>query len=230
MLKVKKKNKEAEFKTRDGTFDEDCIREIWQKDTYMRGELSLLKNAVVIDVGAHIGGFSILAAVLGAKEVLAYEPYPDNFELLRKNIALNGLQSVIKPYEKAVVGIDRPLFMDDTIPFYKKRGVFNTGKMRTVPEGKIPVDTILISDIMEEVDFCDVLKMDIEGGEYEILYGLSSKLYDRIGMITLEFHSETDTLKKGKALLDHLEFRGFKGELFYARSKQGMIKVKNGKI
>jgi FkbM family methyltransferase len=57
---------------------------------------------LVADVGANIGLFSILAAYNGAKEVYAFEPVRETFEILQKNVQVNGLGNVIRPINKAI--------------------------------------------------------------------------------------------------------------------------------
>jgi len=46
----------------------------------------VLKNNIVVDIGANIGAFSLLAAKMGAKKVFAYEPNQVAFEVLQNNI------------------------------------------------------------------------------------------------------------------------------------------------
>jgi len=48
---------------------------------------SFLPNSVVVDVGAHIGSFSINCAIRGASKIYAFEPLQDNYELLLRNIS-----------------------------------------------------------------------------------------------------------------------------------------------
>ena len=61
-----------------------------------------IKGNIVIDLGAHIGVFSVYAALYGAEKVYAYEPLKENYDLLVKNIAVNNLQDKIIPIQKAV--------------------------------------------------------------------------------------------------------------------------------
>src|SRR5208282_5909309 len=54
------------------------------------------------DVGANIGAFTILAAGVAGSRVLAFEPNPDTFAALTRNIHLNALDERIKPVNAAV--------------------------------------------------------------------------------------------------------------------------------
>lgn len=59
--------------------------------------IQLRKGDVFIDVGAHIGKYTILVAKIVGKEglVIAIEPNPENYETLLENIKLNNLKNVI---------------------------------------------------------------------------------------------------------------------------------------
>ena len=77
------------------------------------------QGMIVVDIGAHIGYFTLLAARLVGEtgRVFAFEPDPDNYSLLIKNVSVNGHDNVI-PVQKAVsnkTGQVR-LFLDDCTP------------------------------------------------------------------------------------------------------------------
>jgi len=50
---------------------------------YIRNFVPITKNSIVVDVGAHIGAFSAIAAKI-AHKVVAFEPDPDNYQMLKK--------------------------------------------------------------------------------------------------------------------------------------------------
>ena len=52
---------------------------------------------IVVDVGAHIGRYTIISSkrIGQSGKVIAIEPHPSNFEMLNRNIKLNGLTNVI---------------------------------------------------------------------------------------------------------------------------------------
>ncbi|MGH9926963.1 MAG: FkbM family methyltransferase, partial [Nitrososphaeraceae archaeon] len=55
-----------------------------------------VKDKVVIDIGANIADSSIYFAMNGAKKVIALEPFPKNFEIAQKNIAMNGFTDKVE--------------------------------------------------------------------------------------------------------------------------------------
>jgi len=80
---------------RPGTFDVTAIKEIFSRiyDRYFE----LKTSEIIIDIGAHIGIFTIY--VRNNPEILAFEPNPENYILLKYNIAFNRLKNVnIYPY------------------------------------------------------------------------------------------------------------------------------------
>ena len=125
----------------------------------------------VLDVGAHIGLFSVLAATRGAK-VIAFEPEPRNLALLRKNV--EGLAVEVVP--KAVsdrVGTARLGLHPD-----------NKGRHSIVDDEQkdaIPVPTTTLS-----MD-ADIIKLDVEGAEPLVLKGAKEMIERCRPVIFLEF-------------------------------------------
>jgi len=64
------------------------------------GDIS--KNSTIIDIGAHVGLYSILAAMEVGNIIYAFEPMPDNFKLLSENIKKNKLETKIIPFNVAI--------------------------------------------------------------------------------------------------------------------------------
>ena len=84
-------------------------------DAYEPYTLELFQRAInpgstVLDLGAHHGYFSLLAARWVGKEgkVYAFEPAPENFQILKKNIEFNQFTNVL-PVNKAVSDTDKPM-------------------------------------------------------------------------------------------------------------------------
>src|SRR6516162_290896 len=69
------------------------LHEVFVDKLYFQEGVSILPGDIVLDVGANIGVFTLLAAKQGA-EVYAYEPVPPTFEVLHHNIRLHRLDSV----------------------------------------------------------------------------------------------------------------------------------------
>jgi GT2 family glycosyltransferase/tetratricopeptide (TPR) repeat protein/SAM-dependent methyltransferase len=104
VLPLRDRSIEVSMTTR-GPVDEAIVHDVWERDIYGVRRLDRPPD-VVVDIGAHIGTFAVLAAESwpGAR-VIACEPDPDNFGLLEQN--LRG-RSRIELVQAAVLGDDRP--------------------------------------------------------------------------------------------------------------------------
>lgn len=157
----------------------------------------LARAKVCIDVGAYIGSFSVYAAKRSSATIFALEPIPETAELLKENIKLNKLQDRVILIEAALLGkkitggtVDLYIPTDAAFGSVSKS---HLGLYEVNEEPKIlRVPSITISEIFErhQIDFCDVIKMDCEGAEYDILYNTPREIFERIGVMTIECHKD----------------------------------------
>jgi len=128
------------------------------------------KGDIVLDIGANIGYFTLLFAKLVGKEgkVFAFEPDPDNFSLLEKNVKLNGYQNVIliRGAVSSETGKIRLYLSEEN---KADNRIYNSGDSRR----SIEVEAIRLDDYFEsyegEIDF---IKMDIQGAEAKAIQGM----------------------------------------------------------
>jgi FkbM family methyltransferase len=132
------------------------------------------RGDTVIDVGANIGYYTLIFAELVGKEgkVFAFEPDPDNFSLLKRNIEINHYQNVVLE-QKAVsncTGKAR-LYLCD-----RNNGMHRIYKSQHC-ERSIEIQTVQIDEYFrnkpQRVNF---IKMDIEGSEFNAVQGMLSIL------------------------------------------------------
>lgn len=146
-----------------------------------------VKDKVVFDVGAHIGGFTEYAVKNGAKFVYAFEANKDNFDLLEKNVG---------QYENVVVFNNAVWWNEtDTLSFSPSTEQRNTGGGGIIK--KVDGSTVLpitLKAVVEkyEVQKIDVLKLDCEGSEFPILYSMDKKTLKKVGHIVGEYHNQPD--------------------------------------
>lgn len=164
--------------------------ETWWLHIYQRYVKTLPKKPIVIDVGAHIGSFSLyMTSQYPQCTLYAFEPDPNNFDLLKENIALNHMEQRILPFQTALgsqAGKHNTLYKH---PY--NFGMHTLQKAKKEPGApSLPVKTILLDDIFQKfrIEVCDLLKLDCEGGEYEIILTSSEKTLRRIKNIALEYH------------------------------------------
>lgn len=151
--------------------DESVIDEVIHRDCYRLANVDL-RNKTIIDCGAHVGVFSTMCAQNGAT-VYAYEPQPENLELLRLN-AVPWPRITITA--KAVGGTaDRTWIMGES------------GGAHTGPDG-VPVEQTTLADILDTHHGIDVLKLDMEGGEVDALLACDHDRLAHVQQIMLETH------------------------------------------
>ena len=200
------------FSARAWVGDFAVLNEVFLHQSYAAGISMLCEGAVVIDIGANIGAFSIAAACAGAGIVHAFEPLAGNFELLKKNIAMNGLESVIHPVQLAVAAKSGPAVFhyneDDA-----GGGTFFPSIHATWRDGKkdadvkqIPVQCIALNEFFAQnkITACDLLKLDCEGTEHAIISALGETAA-YIKAIIFEYHSDG----KLEKILELLKGYGF---------------------
>lgn len=179
-------------------------------------------NSVVIDIGANIGVFSVFCSFKKNVKVFAYEPMPDNFNLLQENIRINGLGEKIIPCNMGVAGLrgKKRLYVGESplhsfLPAAESPFNASYGQKGSQEQQFLETNCVSLKDVFDgnAIDVCDVLKMDCEGAEYEILYNLPEDYFQRIINIRLEYHNHENNIKNtGEELLTFLLGKGFKVE------------------
>jgi FkbM family methyltransferase len=162
------------------------VKSNWVTGHYMRDFVPIRKDSIVIDVGAHIGSFSILAATI-ARRVLAFEPEPSNYEMLKKNRALNRLEN-LSLFEMAVSGSDG--YQALSVYEASSTGNHSLYSMASKKMVERNVETISLKEIMKREGLLrvDFLKLDCEGAEHDILKKMGSETAARIMGIVMETH------------------------------------------
>lgn len=195
-----------EIKTNEGV-DASTIAVIFIKKDYGK----IKNNSTIIDIGANIGVFSVYATALSKNtKVYAYEPMPKSFKLLLDNIQINNLEKAIIPFKLGITSHKetRKLFLASSSPFHSIYSDKN-GKY-------LEIDCIALKDIFDKnkIKYCDVLKIDSEGAEFEILYNTPQEYFSKIKEIRLEYHNQKKENYNIKSLIKFLENNGFKVYLF----------------
>ena len=156
-----------------------------------------VKNGdVVVDLGANIGYFSLLASRLTGSQgkVFSFEPEPRNYSYLQKNIELNNYKQN-QAFQKAVSDKDgvTELFICDYDTGHhtinRQDGIEAYSRGRTIKEESIEIETVTLDNFLKEkTDKVDVIKMDVEGAEELALSGMDVVLKNNIGLkMFLEF-------------------------------------------
>lgn len=164
------KDKKTGLWCRPDTLDEYVIRE---QSSY-RALFELCRNKTVLDIGGNIGAFAYFALENGASEVFSFEPDPQNATIYRKQ----HLKSTL--FQEAIsskTGTSK-LFLNSG----KNKGLHSLQKI----QGRefIPVMTRSFKQVLKTYS-PEVIKIDIEGGEYNLNL---EELPSYVESIAIELH------------------------------------------
>ncbi len=175
------------FPLRPGTNDHVIYNAVVQANEYRIPD-RLAPDAVVVDIGVHVGAFSYLALTRGAAEVHGFEPEPSNYACAAGNLAPFGGR--VHLYNQAVWRSDAAA--GPQLNFWASTDPANTGGGTVIWDTDGPlVDAVPFDRIVDAVSRggqrrIDLLKIDCEGAEFPIL--LTSNRLDCIDRIVGEYH------------------------------------------
>lgn len=177
---------------RKGTNDTLVINSVMESDEYHAKDITSYKNGdVFIDLGAHIGTWSILMAIKNPTfKIYAYEAIPDNYELMKKNIELNKLTNVFSFLEAVsdVSGEKINIYHtpSDT-PFNAEHRFI--GSMMSTQGEHYETTTISLRDAFERAgNKIKVIKTDCEGCELKGFPSLTTEQIKNIDYVIGEYH------------------------------------------
>ncbi len=162
----------------------------------------MVKNGfVVYDIGAHVGYYTLLASVLvGSKGlVYAFEPVPANIDMLRRHVVINAVENVTI-FEYALFSRDGKLKFKTSV----------SSSMGHIDEngGDIEIVAITLDNLIKRGNMRppDVMKIDVEGSEYEVLIGATGTIEVHHPIIFLATHSPS----QHRGCIDFLLERGYR--------------------
>jgi len=197
---------------RGGTRDWDVIHELLFAHSYERAFARLSAGSGptnVLDLGGNIGLFSLLAARANPSATIhVFEPGPQNLQLLEVNRLLNpDLGERIHIRREAVSGNSGTAkwFFDDANPG-------GSSLFATAGSG-IDVQLRAFAQIVESLpDPIGLVKIDIEGAEYEVLEKTPTDIWQRIPVISLELHVDPQGAMSNDQFLDRMKDLGYRIE------------------
>ncbi|GIW71114.1 MAG: hypothetical protein KatS3mg102_0656 [Planctomycetota bacterium] len=164
--------------------------------------------------------------------MIAYEPEPHNHAELQHNTAVFPHVVTVRA---AVAGSSGQLVL-----YRARSSVSHSLYQRAEADASAacePVQAISLDELFAEhqIERCDLLKLDIEGAEYEVIYGASERTLARVARLAAEYHDPRpdDPAARGRALADYLHQHGFavrlvprprhrnKGRLYAVRAGAG---------
>jgi len=168
------------------------------------------KRPFIIDCGSHIG-LSILyfKQIYPEAEILGFEPNPENFEILKRNIEINKLKNVTLvnaalSNKDGVAVLHSGINKNDSLTWGDTISTSMTGANNE----RFSVNTLRLSKFINKQ--VDLLKIDIEGMESVVLKEIESKL-PLVRQIIMEHHvpRKSDELNNLKGITNTLRRNGF---------------------
>lgn len=147
-----------------------------------------LKDKICLDLGAHVGIFSLRVAELTQCIIHAYEPHPENYQTLLYHISINGFQDRIIPFNYAV-------WKDEGEAELNLNGSLSDihSLCDVSSQGKIKVKTVTPEKVFHRASGpIGYLKINCEGGEYYLLRYITEhkEVMARTDRICLELHPD----------------------------------------
>lgn len=164
------------------------LYEVFADDAYRLAELSegVDADAAVLDVGGQIGSFSMaMALTMPHARVHVYEASPTSARYVERNVAANGLGSQVQVHAMALAGeVGTFSFMDS--------GDASGFNGLTAPEGLGAEVTVPATTLDEAVAATggkvQIVKIDVEGAEYEIILRSNPASWADVRKVVIEYH------------------------------------------
>ena len=182
-----------------------ALTNVWMINEYDIESFKIDQDDIVIDVGAHIGLFSLLASQFcKAGKIFSFEPISENFDLLVSNLELNHIENIF-PFN---VGVSKNsgelnLFLNTD---QSAHSIFSRS------QESITVKSTSLQKIFDEkkISSCKLLKLDCEGAEYDIIDSLPVEYLDKIQNMAIEYHLADTKPELIKNLILKIKNAGFK--------------------
>lgn len=185
----------------------------------------LQKDSVFVDIGAHSGDYSLLAAdKITSGSIFAFEPEPSVLPYLHKNVAINALEKIITIIPQAVSNekgnVTFALGTHSETSHLAKGVDRNSGKKVTVA-----ATTLDIFAKENKLSQIDVLKVDVEGAEGLVFEGAQQLLkQQKCNAILFELNPRNEVYgHTSREILRMLTFNGYNLYSFDSASKLSLV-------
>ena len=168
--------------------DAEEVKVFWQ--IFVRGTYQLpLPCETILDCGANVGIFSVWAARQRPNaRIVALEPFPRTYSALEANVRANRLEHRVRPVPMGLAATagERQIRIEGDSP---NRQLVLAGA-EDMAEATVAVQCIDLAECLRQhqLGAVDLLKMDIEGSEWEVLLSTSPSVLRRFRHIQLEYH------------------------------------------
>ncbi len=163
--------------------DESVAAEIFKWREYRIAENYITDlNLPIFDVGAHAGFFSLYARALNKEvDIVALEPEPNNLDALKKNVLVNKIENIII-IPGALAGKSGRRTLEISSDSHNH-------KLNDQAKTSITVKAFSLNNLNEYFPGgIGLMKMDIEGGEYEVFANLTEENFASFKAVLMEYH------------------------------------------
>jgi FkbM family methyltransferase len=150
----------------------------------------LTPGAIVFDVGANYGFYSLLAARKGV-QVWAFEPDNQNAKALAYHAHLNGLEDKIRIITSAVFSYDGNIVLEPSDQT-SAHGNAHTRPQPPCSSNSLQVPCITLDDFIQSNPQPTLVKIDVEGGESEVLKGADHMFRTSRPYLLCEIHDDSN--------------------------------------
>jgi FkbM family methyltransferase len=171
----------------------DAVKEIFFQEIY---KINLTQEPFIIDCGANIGLSVIYFKHHYPKaRIIAFEPDARNYNLLKQNVSAFGLSEVELRNEA--------IWIENTELSFSNEGTMSS---KIIEKGDYKIRGIRLKDLL--INPVDLLKIDIEGAEYEVVKDIQSQLH-LVKNLFIEYHGKFYQNKQLLEILDIVTTAGF---------------------
>lgn len=214
---------------RDRTSDTGVLEHSFENDIFYKAILDFNPHItpVIIDLGAHIGTFSLLSHLkLPGANIYAFEPESGNFAILKKNVEENNISNIT--CKKLAVDSNPgsvTLYLDNQN--WGHSTVFDFGNQFE------EVESTTLEKVIQDnrLEIIDLLKSNCEGAEFNIFESLPSHELKKMGMLLILYHLDLNknTRFSMYELLKKLIKNNFRFRIINKRDQRGWIIAKNNR-